>query len=59
VRHALPALGDAHRVISPDWPPVDSAYPRAVATFLGLEGVTDTTKRKILWDNCARLYGLS
>jgi predicted TIM-barrel fold metal-dependent hydrolase len=46
-------------VISTDWPHDDSAYPRAIDTFLGLEGVSESTKRKILWDNCARLYGLS
>jgi predicted TIM-barrel fold metal-dependent hydrolase len=59
VRHALPSMGDDNIVISTDWPHDDSAYPRAVETFLGLEGVSDTTKRKILWDNCARLYGLA
>ena len=58
VRHALPSMGDDNIVISTDWPHDDSAYPRAVETFLGLEGVTESTKRKILWDNCARLYGL-
>ena len=26
--------------------------------FVGLEGVSDKTKAKILWDNCARLYNL-
>jgi len=25
---------------------------------VGLEGVSDKTKAKILWDNCARLYNL-
>jgi len=59
VRHALPSMGDDNIVISTDWPHDDSAYPRAVDTFLGLEGVSDASKRKILWDNCARLYGLS
>ena len=59
VRHALPSMGDDNIVISTDWPHDDSAYPRAVETFLGLEGVSDTAKRKILWDNCARLYGLA
>ncbi len=23
-----------------------------------LDGLSDTTRRKILWDNCARLYGI-
>jgi uncharacterized protein len=59
VRHAIPSMGDDNIVISTDWPHDDSAYPHAVETFLGLEGIGETTKRKILWDNCARLYGLS
>jgi uncharacterized protein len=58
VRHAIPSMGDDNIVISTDWPHDDSAYPHAIETFLGLEGVSETTKRKILWDNCARLYGL-
>jgi uncharacterized protein len=58
VRHAIPTMGDDNIVISTDWPHDDSAYPRAVDTFLGLEGLSDSTRRKILWDNCARLYGL-
>ena len=36
----------------------DSAYPRAVGTFLALEGVSKASKRKILWETCARLYGI-
>jgi predicted TIM-barrel fold metal-dependent hydrolase len=56
VRHALPAMGDDNIVISSDWPHDDSAYPNAIDTFLGLEGVSAESKRKILWDNCARLY---
>ena len=59
VRYAIPAIGDDNIVISTDWPHDDSAYPRAIDTFLGLEGVSEESKRKILWDNCARLYGLS
>jgi len=27
--------------------------------FVALEGVSDKTKAKILWDNCARLYKLN
>ncbi len=59
VRHAIPAIGDDNIVISSDWPHDDSAYPRAIDTFLGLEGVSSESKRKILWDNCARLYDLA
>jgi hypothetical protein len=34
------------------------AYPRAVETFLALEGASEASKRKILWDNRTRLYGI-
>lgn len=59
VRYAIPAIGDDNIVISTDWPHDDSAYPRAIDTFIGLEGVSVESKRKILWDNCARLYNLT
>ena len=55
----IASIGDDNIVISTDWPHDDSAYPQAINTFLGLEGVSDASKRKILWDNCARLYGVS
>jgi predicted TIM-barrel fold metal-dependent hydrolase len=58
IRHAIPVIGDDNIVISTDWPHDDSAYPRAIDTFLALEGVSEESKRKILWDNCARLYNL-
>ena len=29
------------------------------AEFLALEGISDESKRKILWDNAANLYGLT
>ncbi len=54
----IASIGDDNIVISTDWPHDDSAYPRAISTFLGLEGVAEDSKRKILWDNCARLYGV-
>ena len=52
------ALGDDNIVISSDWPHDDSAYPHAVDEFLAIEGVSAESKRKVLWDNCARLYRL-
>jgi predicted TIM-barrel fold metal-dependent hydrolase len=59
LRHTLPALGDSNIVISTDWPHDDSGYPHAIDTFLALEGVSQESKRKILWDNCMRLYGIA
>ncbi len=57
--HTIASIGDDNIVISTDWPHDDSAYPQAINTFLGLQGVSEDSKRKILWDNCARLYGVS
>jgi predicted TIM-barrel fold metal-dependent hydrolase len=54
----IATLGDDNIVISSDWPHDDSAYPHAVDEFLAVDGVSPESKRKILWDNCARLYSL-
>ena len=54
-------VGDDNIVFSTDYPHQDSAYPEATNTLLRImqeEGLSDTTKRKVLWDNCARLYGI-
>ncbi len=52
-------LGDGNIVVSTDYPHADGPYPHGVDTFLELAGVDRESKRKILWDNCARLYGLA
>jgi predicted TIM-barrel fold metal-dependent hydrolase len=54
----LPDFGlEDNIVFSTDYPHLDVKYPRAVETFLKLP-FSEQTKRKYLWDNCARLYGL-
>ena len=57
LNHVVAQIGDDNIVWSTDYPHWDSDYPRAVEEFLELP-VSDDTKRRILWDNCARLYGL-
>ena len=59
LQYTVQAIGDENIVISTDWPYDDSAYPRAIETFLGLPRVSDTSKRRILWDNCVRFCGLN
>jgi predicted TIM-barrel fold metal-dependent hydrolase len=54
----LKRLGDDNVVFSTDYPHPDSAFPHAVEELLSLEGISAHSKKKILWDNCARLYGL-
>jgi predicted TIM-barrel fold metal-dependent hydrolase len=57
VKQVIDYMGDDNIVYSTDWPHPDSKYPHAVESFLENE-ISDASKRKILWDNCARLYGV-
>lgn len=52
-------IGEDRIVFSTDYPHPDSQWPHAVEAFLALPGVTDDTKRKILWDNALALYELA
>ena len=54
----IETLGDDSIVVSTDYPHSDGLFPHAIEEFVGLPGVSDKSKSKILWDNCARLYGL-
>lgn len=56
-RYVVDFLGSDNLVYSTDYPHGDSRYPRATESFLKLP-LTDEAKRKILWDNCTRLYGV-
>ena len=57
-KYAIDWLGDDNIVFSTDYPHPDSRYPKSVEMLLTLDFPHDSL-RKILWDNCARLYGLS
>ena len=54
-RQAIDACGDEGFVFSTDYPHYDTKYPEATARFLKLP-IAEASKRRILWDNCARLY---
>ncbi len=58
VEWVIKKLGDDTLVFSTDYPHSDSHFPEATHLFLKLP-ISDASKRKILWDNCARLYGLA
>ena len=58
VKQVIEYMGDDHIVFSSDWPHPDSKYPHSVETFLENE-ISDESKRKLLWDNCARYYGIT
>lgn len=59
VKYTIDYLGDDNLLFSTDYPHNDCLYPEAVNTFLAQEDISDQSKRKILWDNGARLYGLT
>jgi uncharacterized protein len=48
-------IGAEYFVVSTDYPHSDSAFPEAFKQFFGLP-LSDDARRKILWENCARLY---
>ncbi|MFQ5954060.1 MAG: amidohydrolase family protein [Kiloniellales bacterium] len=50
-------LGDDNIVMSIDYPHTDGPYPNGITEFLELPGVGRESKKKIMWDNCVRLYG--
>ncbi|MBI67753.1 MAG: hypothetical protein CL777_03285 [Chloroflexi bacterium] len=57
---ALPwinATNGKFTVISTDYPHPDSAFPDSMNEFFDLDIKADV-RRKILWDNCIRLYGI-
>ena len=55
--HAVNELGAEYFVVSSDYPHSDGAFPEAMQQFFGLPLAAEQRK-KILWDNCARLYAI-
>lgn len=57
-RAVVDALGEGTVVLGSDYPHGDGKFPRAIAEFVAVGTLTERAKRKILWDNPVRLYGL-
>ncbi len=51
-------IGAEYFVCSTDYPHPDGAFPEAFKQFFGLP-LSDDQRRKILWENCARLYQIA
>lgn len=58
LRAVIDLVGDDNLVLSADFSHFDSAFPHARERFEAIPVVSDGSRRKILWDNAARLYGL-
>jgi uncharacterized protein len=58
VTDVIKRVGDENVVISTDYPHADSHWPNAINHFMAVE-MPNTSRKKILWDNCARLYGVT
>jgi predicted TIM-barrel fold metal-dependent hydrolase len=51
-------IADDRIVFSSEFPHPDSPWPHAAEEFLALPGVSEESKRRILWDNALALYGV-
>jgi predicted TIM-barrel fold metal-dependent hydrolase len=58
-RYAIDFGLEDRLLISTDYPHHDSPFPNGMEMFLGHTGMTDAQKRKIMWDNGAKLFGLA
>ncbi len=56
VRQAIEALGEDTLMFATDFPHSESWFPKSVEAILGWTSISETAKRKLLWDNAARCY---
>ena len=56
--YVLECVGDDVVVFGSSYPDADSPFPLAVANMKAREDVSERSKRKILGENAARLFGL-
>ena len=56
--HVIEAFGEGGVTLGSDYPHADGKYPHAIEEFLAVQELSAEQKRKILWDNPVRLYGL-
>ncbi|HEX2225725.1 MAG TPA: amidohydrolase family protein [Candidatus Binatia bacterium] len=58
VSDVIKRIGDENLLISTDYPHIDAHFPHALDEFFALDELTASSRRKILWDNCAKLYNV-
>ena len=58
IQYAIDYMGADRLLFSTDYPHSDCIFPEAVNTFLAQDQIPDDAKRKILWENGAKLFGV-
>src|SRR5437879_5739847 len=56
LRHAIEALGEDTLMFATDYPHSESWFPKSVEMILGWTSLSETAKRKLLWENAVRCY---
>jgi uncharacterized protein len=57
LRQALEAIGEDTLMFATDFPHSESWFPKSVDVVLGWTTLSETARRKLLWDNAVRCYG--
>lgn len=58
LKATIDVIGEGNLLLASDFPHFDSAFPHARERFDVIPGVSEESRRKILGQNAARLYGL-
>ncbi|MBI2554815.1 MAG: amidohydrolase [Candidatus Rokubacteria bacterium] len=58
IPRVIDLIGEDRLVFATDYPHFDSRFPESAEAIATTEFLTDRVKRKILGENCRRLYGL-
>jgi uncharacterized protein len=58
ITEVINRIGDDNIVISSDYPHIDVHFPHALDEFFEIAGIGDSSRRKILWENCLKLYNV-
>ena len=56
LRHAFEALGEDTLMFATDYPHSESWFPKSADIVLGWKTLSESTRRKLLWDNAVRCY---
>src|SRR5712692_9811169 len=56
LRQAIEAIGEDTLMFATDYPHSESWFPKSVDVVLGWTSISETARRKLLWDNAVKCY---